>query len=147
LLLELPPLSADVQHPLTPSRPPTASRSRPLLPFDWPAVSDPSGAAVRVDDFTTREGEGGWTVWRTPGTDPDGWLYGNVFPNLGKTRKGGRATRRAGDLVRSRLWRRPAERRQVGATGGGRNHTAARAAVHARLGCGGGGGCVPTCDA
>lgn len=53
-----------------------------------------------------REGERGWFIVRTPGTDGDGWRYSTVFSKLTTPRPGGRSSKRSSDYVRSRVWRK-----------------------------------------
>jgi hypothetical protein len=82
-------------------------RGPPLLPnLDWPAWSDASGSGVPLLRPPVLDGQGGWFVVRTPSTDDEGWLYGSSFQRLVLARPGGRASKRVGDNVRSRVWRR-----------------------------------------
>ncbi|KXZ46044.1 hypothetical protein GPECTOR_47g319 [Gonium pectorale] len=78
----------------------------PLLPFDWPAFSDAHGNAVQLTRPPEREGERGWFVVRTLGTDEEGWRYSTVFSKITTPRPGGRASKRSSDYVRSRVWRK-----------------------------------------
>ncbi len=99
---------------------PHPCRAEPLLPFDWPCWSDAQGNAVRLSKVPEREGERGWFVVRTPGTDEDGWCYGTVFSKLSMPRAGGRACKRTADFVRSRLWRKLVAHREMKVGRGGR---------------------------
>ncbi|GFR52636.1 hypothetical protein Agub_g15227, partial [Astrephomene gubernaculifera] len=78
----------------------------PLLPFDWPAFSDAQGNAVQLTRPPEREGERGWFIVRTLGTDEEGWRYSTVFSKLTTPRPGGRSSKRSSDYVRSRVWRK-----------------------------------------
>jgi hypothetical protein len=66
-------------------------------PVEWPNSSQPRS-----------DGDQGWHIIRSPATDADGWVYGTAFDHLREDRPGGRASKRANDRVRSRLWRRVA---------------------------------------
>ncbi len=82
-------------------------RGPPIIPgLDWPPWSDASGTPVALLRPPTIDGQGGWFVVRTASTDEDGWLYGTHFERLSLPRPGGRASKRANDQVRSRVWRR-----------------------------------------
>ena len=110
-------------------------RGPPLLPFDYPNWSDyqvrgqrspcmggsrgeahfpfwllacpaVQGIPCSLERPPSIDGENGWFVVRLPTTDVDGWLYGTTFGRLDVARPGGRASRRASDQIRSRVWRR-----------------------------------------
>lgn len=93
----------------------------PLLPFDWPAWSDAHGSTTSMIRPPEREGERGWFIVRTPGTDDEGWRYGTVFSKITTPRPGGRSSKRSSDYVRTRVWRKLMADRElvaVGASGG-----------------------------
>lgn len=83
----------------------------PFIPGTVPAWSD---ACFNAVDWVGRgsppraEGDDGWVIARSPATDAEGWVYGTAFEHLREERPGGRASKRANDRVRCRLWRRPA---------------------------------------
>ena len=81
-------------------------RGVPLLPFDWPAWSDAHGSTTSMPRPPEREGERGWFIVRTPGTDDEGWRYGTVFSKITTPRPGGRSSKRSSDYVRTRVWRK-----------------------------------------
>jgi hypothetical protein len=85
-----------------------------FIPGSLPPWTDAKGvAAAWPDGPPTADGDRGWCVARSPATDGDGWMYGTSFERLQYDRPGGRASKRAGDSIRSRLWLRG------GGTGGG----------------------------
>jgi hypothetical protein len=83
----------------------------PFLPGTVPGWSDACFGPVTFGERgpPPRAAEGGgssWAVITSPATDADGWVYGTAFDHLRDDRPGGRASKRANDRVRSRLWRR-----------------------------------------
>lgn len=77
----------------------------PLLPGGLPAWTDARGVGVAwTEGPPGRDGERGWRIARSPATDADGWVYGTSFDRLQYDRPGGRASKRASDSIRSRLW-------------------------------------------
>lgn len=67
---------------------------------EWPRAGGSNATPPRA------EGGQGWCVARSAATDGDGWVYGTAFDHLREDRPGGRASKRANDRVRSRLWLR-----------------------------------------
>jgi hypothetical protein len=94
----------------------------PFIPGTVPAWSDACFEPVEwLNSSQPRsDGDQGWLIIRSPATDADGWVYGTAFDHLREDRPGGRASKRANDRVRSRLWRRvaweqPTQQQQAGA--------------------------------
>lgn len=93
----------------------------PFIPGTVPGWSDACFEAVAWPSSSgppRRDGDQGWCIVRSPATDADGWVYGTAFDHLREDRPGGRASKRANDRVRSRLWRRlepvePGQQQQV----------------------------------
>jgi hypothetical protein len=77
-----------------------------LVASERPNWSDADGQplALSYPPDAEREGENGWYIVRSPATDPYGWQYGTGFDKLNERRAGGRASKRAGDMVRTRKW-------------------------------------------
>lgn len=94
----------------------------PFIPGTVPAWSDACFETVEWPNSSQprSDGDQGWHIIRSPATDSDGWVYGTAFDHLREDRPGGRASKRANDRVRSRLWRRvaweqPRQQQQAGA--------------------------------
>ncbi len=85
----------------------------PFFPSSMPGWSDALGNPIDWDSPPKHDGDDGWYVVTSHATDADGWMYGTNFERLQYDRPGGRASKRAGDSIRSRLWRR-APSQQVG---------------------------------
>jgi hypothetical protein len=77
----------------------------PFLSGSVPAWSNALGESVPLPDTPLQDGRNGWLLVRSPATDTEGWVYGTSFDRLQYDRSGGRASKRASDRVRSRLWR------------------------------------------
>eukprot|EP00879_Flechtneria_rotunda_P006721 GHRR01007061.1.p1 GENE.GHRR01007061.1~~GHRR01007061.1.p1 ORF type:complete len:622 (+),score=264.83 GHRR01007061.1:212-2077(+) len=78
----------------------------PFLSSTVPAWSDAAFKPVQWHGLPKSNTDKGWSIVCSPATDTEGWVYGTAFDHLREDRPGGRASRRANDRVRSRLWRR-----------------------------------------
>ncbi|KAL0037996.1 hypothetical protein WJX79_008937 [Trebouxia sp. C0005] len=71
--------------------------------------SDAQGNPVQFDKARSpRHCPESWEPVVTISTDPDGYQYASVFKHFDYAREGGRASQRATDFVRRRLWRKKA---------------------------------------
>lgn len=77
---------------------------------DWAPWSSDQGDPLEepLQQPPGRDGEYGWRIVKGSATDADGWQYARGFDRLACDRDGGRACKRALDVVRSRVWRRSA---------------------------------------
>lgn len=86
----------------------------PFIAGTVPAWSDACFNPIQWDTPPRCDGDQGWQVVCSAATDMEGWIYGTAFDHLRDDRPGGRASKRANDRVRSRLWRRMQQQQQVG---------------------------------
>jgi hypothetical protein len=119
------------QGPRSPLAAPSARRESfqvMFIPGSLPPWTDARGVALAWPDGPPAfDGDRGWRVARSPATDADGWMYGTSYDRLQYDRPGGRASKRGGDTIRSRLWRKDPGGGQVRREGwGGRGAGATR---------------------